>query len=133
MRGDPRILSTRDNPGLFQRSRERAQWVKIGLTDGHPQERRDTRQNLRITRQQGGRNGFGILPATHQAGYFVGFHEAVHAQPQAELIAVFARAEVSPGADRKAAESFSAELASSPVHFGSIIGVLPFNCYANGG
>ena len=46
----------------------------------------------------------------------------VHAQPQAELVAVFARAEVSPGADREAAERLSAELAGATVHFGSIIG-----------
>ena len=89
--------------------------------------------NLGIAHQLRGRNGLGILAAAHQAGNLIGFHQAIHAQPQAELVAVFARAEVSPGADRKAAKGLSAELASSPVHFGSIIGVLSLNCYVNGG
>jgi hypothetical protein len=103
--------------------------------DAHPAGRTGSRktgatprQYLRVARQLRRGNGLGVLAPAHQAGHFVGFHQPVHARPQTKLIAVFARAEISAGADREAAEGFSAELARAPVHFGSIIGVLSFNC-----
>jgi hypothetical protein len=98
----------RSDPGRFEYRREPAQRVDIRLTHGEPQKRRDARQHFRIARQLCRRNGFGILAPAHQAGHFVGFEQAIHAEPQTELIAVFARAEVSSGADREAAEGFPA-------------------------
>jgi hypothetical protein len=80
-----------------------------------------------------GGNGLGILAAAHQAGDLVGFEETVHAQPQAILVAMFARAKIAAGPDREAAQRFSAKLAGSPVHFGSIICTLLRNYYDNTG
>jgi hypothetical protein len=46
---------------------------------------------------------------------------------------MFARAEITAGADCEAAEGLSAKLACSARHFGLIIGILWVNCYDNAG
>ena len=84
--------------------------------------RSGARQNSRIARQPRRGNGSGILAPAHQAGHFVGFQQAVQAQLETKLVAVFPGAEISSGADREAAERPSAKLAGSPAHFLQLYG-----------
>jgi len=75
------------------------------------------RRNRGLAHQAGERDLARAFAPAHQVGDLVHFHQPVHALAQAELIAVFLRAEIRIGTDSESAQGLSAKLAGLHAHF----------------